>query len=288
MSLVRILVSYGGEWVEAPEAGIFKFTGSKGKGMTVPKSITYQELLDKIYHLLMVDPDEFAISLKVLYASSLPVPPAEIISDDDVNFFISENSNVSLRSPLCVTIVKRSSHIQQNGNGEGSSQAFNAEPGTQERTRDPIVPLAGIEENVPDLSVDNERDDGDDDDVGTPSAELAPGDALVGPQLGTGNPQSTCNATDVDPITPVGPATAPPSHQSHANTTEWETTREALTAIRKEVERTKKQRETSAEKDRPPQHKCGRCGMLGHNCQTCVVPKELQPNSSSGGTGECT
>lgn len=474
MSLVRILVSYGGEWVEAPEAGIFKFTGSKGKGMSVPKSITYQELLNKLYHLLMVDPNEFSISMKVLYSSSLPVPPAEIICDDDVSFFIGENSNVSLRTPLCVTLVRRSSHIQQNGHEGGSSLAnFNSMLGTQEQTHKPFVPVAGIEENAPDFCVDNEcnvgdgdaDDDGNDVDVGTPSAELAPGDVSVEPQLGTGNPQSTHNVADVDPITPVGPATAP---------TEWVTTREALAAITKETstatrkeastaaankattakakgdstsssanqsgeletrqlfsskkelraklsmlairenfnfkvqrsttklfvagcteenckwilravkvrdstsfqirkfvkdhscltetrdkehrhanswligqlikskcqgmnrtykpkeiiedvqrelgvklsyekawrarevamngdsggekhhlnglssERRKKQRKTSANEDRSPRNKCGRCGMLGHNRQTCAIPREQHPNGSSGGTGECT
>ncbi|GMN46281.1 hypothetical protein TIFTF001_015470 [Ficus carica] len=261
MSLVRILVSYGGEWVEAPEVGIFKFTGSKGKGMSVTKSITYQELLNKLYHLLMVDRNEFSISMKVLYSSSLPVPPAEIICDDDVSFFIGENSNVSLRTPLCVTLVRRSSHIQQNGHEGGSSLAnFNAMPGTQEQTHKPFVPIAGVEENTPDFCVDNERDVGDadaDDDVWTPSAELAPGDVSVETQLGTGNPQSTHNAADVDPITPVGPATAPTE-------------------------------KTSANEDRSPRNKCGRCGMLGHNRQTCAIPREQHPNGSSGGTGECT
>ncbi|EXC20594.1 hypothetical protein L484_027149 [Morus notabilis] len=86
--------------------------------------------------------------------------------------------------PHCVTIEQRSSHVQQNGYGEGSSQTFNAMPGTREQAYVPFVPLVGIEENAPVFCVDDERED--DDDVETSSAELASGDVSIEPQLGTG------------------------------------------------------------------------------------------------------
>lgn len=222
------MVSYDGEWVKSPETGTFRFDGSKAKGISVPKNITYGELLDRIYCLLNLDRNEFWISMKFLYASSVPVAPAEIVNDDDVNFFIGENSSkVNLRTPLCVTLERRSSHDQQVAYGEGSSQTFNVMPETQEQTCEAICLLTGIEENEPGFCVNKEREDDD----GTSSTKLAPED--VEPQIGVGQPQSTGNATLVDPITTVGPATAAArSSQPQAShkPVQWVTTKEDLTA----------------------------------------------------------
>ena len=237
MSSVRILVSYDGEWVESPEAGIFKFSGSKGKGMLVPKTIKYQELLDKVCRLLMVDQNEFSLSMKVLYTSSVPVPPAEVVNDDDVSFFIGENSsNVSLRTPLCVTLVQKSLLF-----GEGSNGTVNIAPGTKEQVHVPVINLDRIEDNLPVLSVDNKFED---DEFGTSSAEIVADDVSVEPQLDNGHPRSSNNNTIVDPATPAGCVTPaiPAADKSHSvqhraqqNPVEWVTTREDLAAIKKDA-----------------------------------------------------
>lgn len=230
MSMVRILVAYDGEWIESPEGGVFRFNGSKSKGISVPKKITYLELLDRVYCLLMVDRNEFDIIMKFLYASSLPVAPADIVNDDDVNFFIGENSgNVSLRTPLCLTLVRRSSHVQQTAYGEGSSQTVNALPEPQERTFEPYVPFTGVEQNVQGFCVNSDREVKD---FGTSSAELAPGDVSVEPHLGTQHSQSTDNPTLVDPTTPAAPTRF---CQASDDPVEWVTTKEALSALTKEA-----------------------------------------------------
>lgn len=228
------MVSYDGQWIESPEGGIFRFNGSKAKGMSVPKKITYRELLDRVHRLLLVDPYEFDISMKFLFASSVPVAPADIVNDDDVSFFIGENSgNAALRTPLCITLVRRSSNVQQTAYGEGSSQTFNALPETQERPYEPYVPLTGDEQTEQGFCVNNDRDD--DEDFGTSSAELVPGDVSVEPQLGTGHPRSTDNPTHVDPTTPAAPTTCFCQPRALDDPIEWVTTKEALSAITKEA-----------------------------------------------------
>ncbi|KAL5574342.1 hypothetical protein UlMin_023939 [Ulmus minor] len=219
MSSVRIIVSYDGEWVNSPEKGNFRFNGCKAKGISVPKNITYLELLQRISFLVNVDTDEFNVSMKFLFSSSVPVAPAEIADDDDVNFFIAENSSeVSYRTPLCVTLERRSSHAQQAAYGEESSQMTNPLPEAHEQMYEPFSPLTGIEENEPGLCVNNELDDGE------TSSEFAPENVPVEPQVGTWDPRSTSN---IDLITPVTPAFPVPLRASH-NQVAWVTTKEDL------------------------------------------------------------
>lgn len=218
------MVSYEGEWVKSPESGTYRFDGSKAKGLLVPKTITYRELSDRIYRLLSIDRFEFGICMKFMYVSTVPVAPAEIVNDDDVKFFIGENcSEANLRTPLCVTLERRTLLVEQVDYEDGSSQTFN-----------------GTEENELGFCFNNERED---DDVGTSSGLLALEDSPNEPQVGTGHPQSTDNATLVDPVTPVCPftpaapvaavaPTAPRSSQpgdSH-KPVEWVTTKEDLIA----------------------------------------------------------
>ncbi|KAL5574343.1 hypothetical protein UlMin_023940 [Ulmus minor] len=208
MSSVRIIVSYDGEWVISPEKGIFRFNGSKAKGISVPKNITYLELLQRISQLLNVDTNEFTVSMKFLFSTSVPVAPAEIADDDDVNFFIAENSSeVSYRTPLCVTLERRGSNAQQAAYGEGSSQTFNPLPEAHEQMYEPFFPLTGIEENEPGFCVNNELDDGE------TLSEFAPENVPVEPQVGTVNPRSTSN---IDPVTPAVPVAPRASHNQVA------------------------------------------------------------------------
>ncbi|GMN28374.1 hypothetical protein TIFTF001_002025 [Ficus carica] len=159
--------------------------------------------------------------MKFMYVSTVPVAPAEIVNDDDVKFFIGENcSEANLRTPLCVTLERRTLLVEPVDYEDGSSQTFN-----------------GTEENELGFCFNNERED---DDVGTSSGLLALEDSPIEPQVGTGHPQSTDNATLVDPVTPVCPftpvaavaPTAPRSSQpgdSH-KPVEWVTTKEDLIA----------------------------------------------------------
>lgn len=156
MSQVRVLVMYDGEWFSS--SGHFVYNGGKTKGIIISDKITYQELVDRLYQLVKVDPNEYAIIMKALYKANIPTIPAEIVNDDDVRFFIDENvaQPTDARSPLCITLKCRESQFQEGegcypildhqnpfASGSESNQLSVVVPATQEGTQvekpDPIA-----------------------------------------------------------------------------------------------------------------------------------------------------
>ncbi|XP_031257229.1 uncharacterized protein LOC116115200 isoform X2 [Pistacia vera] len=114
MSQVRVLVMYNGEWFSS-SSGHFVYNGGKMKGIIISDKITYRELVDRLYQLFKVDPNEYGIIMKALYKANIPTIPVEIVDDDDVRFFIHENvaQPTDARSPLCITLKCRESHFQE-------------------------------------------------------------------------------------------------------------------------------------------------------------------------------
>lgn len=97
---LRLLVNYNGKWANS------RYTGGKTKGILFSKDITYEELEDRAYRIVGVDPHEYKIVMKAKYESKQPTQPAEINDDDDLKFFISENLSLDAdcRIPLCITL----------------------------------------------------------------------------------------------------------------------------------------------------------------------------------------
>lgn len=106
-----LLVNYNGKWANS------RYTGNKTKGILVSKDITYEELEDRAYHIVGVDPHEYKIVLKAKYESKQPTQPAEIIDDDDLKFFISESLSLDAdcRIPLCITLEPRKDERDSEG-----------------------------------------------------------------------------------------------------------------------------------------------------------------------------
>ena len=53
MVLVRVSILFNGEWIEQNDE--YKFKGSKAKGIMIPRSTTYVELVEKIAQVIDLD-----------------------------------------------------------------------------------------------------------------------------------------------------------------------------------------------------------------------------------------
>ena len=105
-SNVRLFISYQGQWSNTQ--GRWSFDGGKAKGITVSRDITYHELVEKLCGSLMVDRSLYDLDMRFLVNSAVPMPPFEVENDDDVNFFLGENSGKdSPRYPLCISLVRK-------------------------------------------------------------------------------------------------------------------------------------------------------------------------------------
>ena len=103
---VGIMLLYEGEWVR--DGNVFYFEGSKGKGIEIPKTISYKELLGVVHHILKLDPTNCFLSMKYVFNANIPTSPIQLTDDGDVKFFIGLNcTNGKLPVPLCITVEKR-------------------------------------------------------------------------------------------------------------------------------------------------------------------------------------
>ena len=100
------MLLYEREWVR--DGNAFYFEGSKGKGIEVPKTISYKELLGVVHHILKLDPMNCFLSMKYVFNANIPTSPIQLTNDGDVKFFIGLNcTNGKLSIPLCIIIEKR-------------------------------------------------------------------------------------------------------------------------------------------------------------------------------------
>ena len=103
---VGIMLLYEGEWVR--DGNAFYFEGSKGKGIEIPKTISYKELLGVVHHILKLDPTNCFLSMKYVFNANIPTSLIQLTDDGDVKFFIGLNcTNGKLSAPLCIIVEKR-------------------------------------------------------------------------------------------------------------------------------------------------------------------------------------
>ena len=106
IDVVRIMLLYEGEWVQ--DGNVFYFEGSKGKGIEIPKTISYKELLGVVHHILKLDPTNCFLSMKYVFNANIPTSPIQLTDDGDVKFFIGLNcTNGKLSILLCIIVKKR-------------------------------------------------------------------------------------------------------------------------------------------------------------------------------------
>lgn len=106
MDLVRFPVVFDGEWVNVD--GKYKFNGRECKGVMLPPSTTYTELLKTVARTINANLSDSKITMKFAWNSPEPLPPTEITGDEDVQFFMAENRVA--RTPLYVTSESRSGY----------------------------------------------------------------------------------------------------------------------------------------------------------------------------------
>ena len=85
MILVCAFILFHGEWIEQNDE--YKFKGSKAKGIMIPRSTTYAELVEKIAQVIDIDTSEFKITMKFMLKTFDRMPPVTIQTNDDVEFF---------------------------------------------------------------------------------------------------------------------------------------------------------------------------------------------------------
>ncbi|CAL2270545.1 unnamed protein product [Prunus armeniaca] len=132
METIVIPVFYNGKWVTSKK--MCKYEGGDSKGLIVPRTITFAELLDCVRYIGNTNSREDHVCLKfsVLVASN-EWKHIKIEDDDDVKFFMKYNCEVtpSKLAPLLVSIednrltndVVDSMHITTNSSRMGRSSA---------------------------------------------------------------------------------------------------------------------------------------------------------------------
>ncbi|KAI5312601.1 hypothetical protein L3X38_041774 [Prunus dulcis] len=105
METIVILVCYNGKWVTSKK--MCKYEGSDSKGLIVPRTITFAELLDRVRQIGNTNCREDNVCLKfsVLVASN-EWKHIKIEDDDDVKFFMKRYESVALVFPSRDSIVR--------------------------------------------------------------------------------------------------------------------------------------------------------------------------------------
>ncbi|XP_008233000.1 PREDICTED: uncharacterized protein LOC103332086 [Prunus mume] len=106
MSRLTIMIKYDGRWVNS------MYENCKTKRVLVSDKITLEELQKKVYNIVNVDPNEYEITMKVIYEVMKTELPIEIADDDDVRAFIFESLSSSYKIPLCITLKGKVSNQQ--------------------------------------------------------------------------------------------------------------------------------------------------------------------------------
>ena len=108
MDQVRFGVLYDGKWIDS--GGKSRYESGKLRGVILPRETSYRVLLETVGLIVGVDPTKARIKMKFNYVAPEtipPLPPIEVVNDDDVKFFLAENADVTTRSPLCINFTKR-------------------------------------------------------------------------------------------------------------------------------------------------------------------------------------
>ncbi|CAL2265845.1 unnamed protein product [Prunus armeniaca] len=152
METIIILVCYNRKWVTSKKK--YKYEGGDSKGLIVPRTITFAELLDCVDQIGNTNSREDKVYLKfsVLVASN-EWKHIKIEDDDDVKFFMKYNCEVtpSKLAPLLVSIednrltndVVDSTHITTDSSRMGRSLAAIVESNEVTRNNTNVADVGG-------------------------------------------------------------------------------------------------------------------------------------------------
>ncbi|KAH9783654.1 SWIM-type domain-containing protein [Citrus sinensis] len=106
MTSVRVPIMFCGEWIKQNDH--YRFNGTEARGIMVPRSTTYAQLIEKVSRIICIDISEFDIEIKFKLKTFDPMPPVPIMNDDDVDYFLEETiSGAELKIPLCITYQRK-------------------------------------------------------------------------------------------------------------------------------------------------------------------------------------
>lgn len=114
MALVRVSIIFNGVWIE--QNNEYKFKSSEAKGIMIPWSTTYAELVEKVSQVIDIDTLKFKFTIKFKHKTSDLMPPVTIKTDNDVEFFLEEIASRMEFKTLCLTFkCKSSSTVSMDG-----------------------------------------------------------------------------------------------------------------------------------------------------------------------------
>ena len=67
---IRIMLLYEREWVQ--DGNTFYIEWGKGKAIEVLKSMSYEELLGVVHHILKLNPTDCSLSMKYVFNDNIP------------------------------------------------------------------------------------------------------------------------------------------------------------------------------------------------------------------------
>ncbi|CAL8119700.1 unnamed protein product [Prunus armeniaca] len=151
METIVILVCYNGKWVTSKK--MCKYEGGDSKGLIVPRTITFAELLDRMHHIGNINmEDKVCLKFSVLMASN-EWKHIKIEDDDDMKFFMKYNCEVtpSKLAPFLVSMedkgltndVVDSMHMTTNSSRMGQSSVAIVESNEVIRNNTNVVDVGG-------------------------------------------------------------------------------------------------------------------------------------------------
>lgn len=140
LSGATILINYDGSWVNST------YQNCKTKAILVTDQITLEELQNKVYDIINVEPNEYEITMIVIYESVKSTWLAEIADDNDVRAFIFESLLWYYKMPLCISLKRKASNKQAPSVDFGQeSRSVNPNLGTQADLKDDLVGNENLE-----------------------------------------------------------------------------------------------------------------------------------------------
>ncbi|KAL6283024.1 hypothetical protein ACE6H2_013953 [Prunus campanulata] len=131
LSGATILINYDGSWVNST------YQNCKTKAILVTDQITLEELQNKVYDIINVEPNEYEITMIVIYESVKSTWLAKIADDNDVRAFIFESLLWYYKMPLCISLKHKASNKQAPSVDFGQeSRSVNPNLGTQADLKD--------------------------------------------------------------------------------------------------------------------------------------------------------
>src|SRR5262249_45481165 len=111
--MFRFILRHSGKWtMDKANKQWYYETSADAMGLMIPHGCIYDELLNKVYGSLNLNPACTTVIMKYAVRTFNGSLPIQIKNDDDVNFFVAEIEKPEYRSPLCVETKQNVSYCE--------------------------------------------------------------------------------------------------------------------------------------------------------------------------------